>query len=238
MLGPGLGDGAGVSSGTAPTDPRLNVSVAMPTPTAIAAALALREISITFRSLREFFRRADRRLLRNPEFPPLRREEHVSLLDTRINGDNHLPRSDTAAPDDEADSAEPTDVRQTRPAHGGRYPGMPPPPRGLPPPDRPYRQHFSAGIPGGGPPGSGWTAGTPGGGSDGAALTSANPLVSVEVPTAATIAAAAATCFRFIVGVPPRLSPRWLLAGLAGYAEDTNGDKSPSCLFDSFRFYT
>jgi hypothetical protein len=28
---------------------------------------------------------------------PLRREEHVSLLDTRINGDNHLPRGDTAA---------------------------------------------------------------------------------------------------------------------------------------------
>jgi hypothetical protein len=205
MLGPGLGDGEGVSSGTAPTDPKLKVSVAMPMPAAIAAALALREMSITSVPSASVFRRADRRLLCNTELAPLRREEHVSLLNTRINGDNHLSRGDNAAPnDDGADSAEQTDVCQTRPAHGGKYPGMPPPPRGLPPPERPYRQHFSAGIPGGGPPGSGWTAGTPGGGSDGAALTSANPLVSVEVPTAAAIAAAAATRFRFIVGMPPR----------------------------------
>jgi hypothetical protein len=94
MLGPGVGDGEGASSGTAPTDPRLNVSVAMPTPAAIAAALALREMSITFVPSASFFRRADRRLLRHTELSPLRREEHVSPLDTRINGDNHLPRGD------------------------------------------------------------------------------------------------------------------------------------------------
>jgi hypothetical protein len=205
----------------------------MPTPAAIAAALALREMSITFVPSASFFR-----LLRNTELSPLRREEHVSLLNTRINGDNNLPRGEAAPNDHGADSAELTDVCQTCPAHGGKYPGMPPPPRGLPPPERPYRQHFSAGSPGGGPPGSGWTAGTPGGGSDGAALTSANPLVSVEVPIAAAIAAAAATRFRFIVGVPPRTVTTLVTSCLAGYAENTNGDKSPFCLCDLIRFYT
>src|SRR5258708_4795088 len=107
---------------------------------------------------------------------------------------------------------------------------MPPPPRGLPPPERPYRQHFSAGMPGGGPPGSGWTAGTPGGGSDGAALTSPTPLVSVDMPTPAAIAAAAATRFRFMLRVPPQTSTTLVASYLVGYAEITNGEDHSTVL--------
>jgi hypothetical protein len=108
---------------------------------------------------------------------------------------------------------------QACPAHGGKNPGIPPPPRGFPPPERPYLQHFSAGMPGAGPPGSGWTAGTPGGGSAGAALTIPSPLVSVEMPTPAAIAATAAARFRFMVRVPPQTFTTLVTSCLAGYAE-------------------
>src|SRR5277367_1841521 len=69
------------------------------------------------------------------------------------------------------ESAKPTAV-QLGPAgagalHGGGYNGTPPPPMGVPGPTRPYLQHFSAGMPGGGPPGSCWKVGDVGGGANG-----------------------------------------------------------------------
>jgi hypothetical protein len=67
------------------------------------------------------------------------------------------------------------------------YIGCPPPPRGPPGPTRPYLQHFSAGMPGVGPPGSGWLIGDGGGGSSGAALTGPTPNGSVEIAIAATM---------------------------------------------------
>ena len=104
--------------------------------------------------------------------------------------------------------------------HCGRYPGIPPPPRGLPPPLRPYRQHFSAGMPGGGPPGSWWKAGVDGGVFNAVALTTPNPLVTVDRTTPAAITAAAVKCFGFIVRVPPRTRTTLVASCLVGYAED------------------
>jgi hypothetical protein len=86
-------------------------------------------------------------------------------------------------------------------------------------------------MPGAGPPGSGWTAGTPGGGSAGAALTSPAPLVSVDMPTPAAIAAAAAMRLKFMVRVPPQTVTTLVTSCLAGLRGNTNGDMSPSCLF-------
>lgn len=108
------------------------------------------------------------------------------------------------------------------------YIGCPPPPRGPPGPTRPYLQHFSAGMPGGGPPGSGWKDGAGGGGSNGAALTSPTPLVSADMPTPATIAAAAATRLRLILSASPT-SQRWLPVARAARRITT----SLSCLCES-----
>ena len=110
------------------------------------------------------------------------------------------------------------------------YIGCPPPPRGPPGPTRPYLQHFSAGMPGGGPPGSGWKVGAGGGGSNGAALTSPTPLVSADMPTPATIAAAAATRLRLILSASPT-SQRWLPVARAARRITT----SLSCLCESLQ---
>jgi hypothetical protein len=89
--------------------------------------------------------------------------------------------------------------------HCGRYPGIPPPPRGLPPPLRPYLQHFSAGMPGGGTPGgSGWKAGAGWSDSNGAALRSPAPLVSADMPTPAAVAAAEGQGLTFTCVCLPR----------------------------------
>src|ERR1700738_2495310 len=96
---------------------------------------------------------------------------------------------------------------------------MPPPPRGLPPPLRPNLQHFSAGMPRGGP-GYGWKAGADGGGFNAVALTSPNPLVTADRTTPAAITAAAVKCFGFIVRVPPRTHTTLVTSSLVGYAEN------------------
>ena len=103
---------------------------------------------------------------------------------------------------------------------GGGYAGIPPPPRGLPPPTRPYFQHFSAGMPGGGPPGSRSKAGADGGGFNTVAWTSPNPLVTVDRTTPAATTAAAVKCFGFIVRVPFRTRTTLVTSCLVGYAED------------------
>jgi hypothetical protein len=97
--------------------------------------------------------------------------------------------------------------------------GIPPPPRGFPPPLRPYLQHFSAGMPGGGPPGSWWNAGADGGGFNAVALTTPNPLVIADRTTPAAITAAEVKCFGFIVRVPPQARTTLVTSCLVGYAE-------------------
>ena len=104
--------------------------------------------------------------------------------------------------------------------HCGRYPGIPPPPRGVPPPLRPYLQHFSAVMPGGGAPGSWWKAGADGGVFNAVALTSPNPLVTADRTTPAAITVAAVKCFGFIVRVPPQARTTLVTSCLVGYAEN------------------
>jgi hypothetical protein len=193
-----VGDGGG-SNGAAVTGPIPNSNVDVATPAAIAAALATRLRSIIFRSLRGFVCStcwsAATQLTLKPT--PQRRA-------ARENSIGQLGADGGAAGT----------------GHCGRYPGIPPPPRGLPPPLRPYLQHFSAGMPGGGPTGSVWKAGAAGGGSNGAAVTSPTPLVSADIPTPAAIAAAAVKRFRFIVRMPPQTFTTLVTSCLVGYAEN------------------
>jgi hypothetical protein len=51
------------------------------------------------------------------------------------------------------------------------------------------------------------------------------------MPTPAAIAAAAAMRLKFMLRVPPQTVTTLVTRCLAGYAENTNGDASPSRLF-------
>ena len=199
LVGPG--DGLGIGAALTGANPDISGDTAMPA--AIAAALATRLRFIGFRFPRDFHKS----------------NVLVSAYPGAAETNPATPRIDVAIGLTVCCEARWPDRTSTGQlgggpvtGHCGGYSGTPPPPRGLPPPLRPYRQHFSAGMPGGGPPGSGSKAGTAGGGPIGAAFTSPTPLVNADMQTPAAIAAAAAKRLRFIVRVPPQTSPRWLLA--------------------------
>jgi hypothetical protein len=56
------------------------------------------------------------------------------------------------------------------------------------------------------------------------------PLVSVDAPTPATIAAAAVKCFTSIMRVPPQTLTTLVTSCLVGYAEITNGEHHAAVL--------
>jgi hypothetical protein len=114
--------------------------------------------------------------------------------------------------------------------HACGYTGTPPPPLAPPGPWRPYRQHFSAGMPGAGAIfGFGFCSqvGHGGAGSNGAALASAIPPASAAMLTPTAIRAAAATRLGSISVLLPDFttvtnSPR--AAGLGRIVATANGD--------------
>jgi hypothetical protein len=75
-------------------------------------------------------------------------------------------------------------------------------------------------MPGGGPLASGWLTGNGGAGNNGAALTSPTPLVSPDMPIAATDATPAAMRLKFTIRVPSQILITLVTNCTRGYAEN------------------